>query len=184
MKKILLILMAVLICASVADAYVYRTIGSSQKGIMSKITGGATSLASEDAGLGRVEFNIHAYTIGTPETASVRPGTPLFGKLVIDKATTGSPPITEEETTGHDGVTILVTEVGPKGDIQLYGTNNVKGNILPSNRFMYDPTPGVEAWTNNAFVANSDVNTVINYVVLVKYKDETRLLQTKTLRVK
>ncbi|VVB81450.1 Uncharacterised protein [uncultured archaeon] len=185
MKKMLLILMAVLLCASLADAYVYRSIGTMPKSMMGRLTGASTTgLASSEAGLGRVEFSLHAYTVGTPETASVRPGTPLFGKLVIAKATGGSPPITEEETSGHDGVTILVTEVGPEGDIRLYGTENLKGNILPSNKFMYDPTPGVEAWTNNAFVANSKVNTVINYVVLVKYKDETRVLETKALRVK
>ena len=139
--------------------------------------------AASDEGLGRVQFSLHPYSIGTPQAANARPGTPMVAKLIIDKKATGSPPITEEETAGHDGVTILITEIGPKGDIQMYGTNNVESNILPSNRFYFDPTPGTQAWTNDKFVANSGVNTRIKYVILVKYKGDSREL-TYTLNVR
>ena len=106
-----------------------------------------------------------------------------YKELIINKKATGNPPITEEETDAHDGVTILVTEIGPMGDIQMYGTSNVESNIIPSNRFMYDPTPGIEAWTNDKFVANSGINTRIKYVILVKFKGDTREL-TYTLNVR
>ncbi len=139
--------------------------------------------AVSDEGLGRVQFSLHPYSIGTPEAGSVRPGTPLVAKVIVAKKATGNPPITEEETAGHDGATILVTEIGPKGDIQMYGTSNVESNILPSNRFYFDPTPGIQAWTNDKFVANSNVNTRIKYVILVKYKGDSREL-TYTLNVR
>lgn len=139
--------------------------------------------APSDEGLGRVQFSLHPYTIGTPQAASARPGTPMVAKLIIDRKATGNPPITEEETDAHDGVTILVTEIGPMGDIQMYGTSNVESNIIPSNRFTYDPTPGIEAWTNDKFVANSGINTRIKYVILVKYKGDSREL-TYTLNVR
>ncbi len=177
MKKLLLILVAVLLCASVSEAYVYRNIGANP---IMRITGASVAIANfaeKEAGLGSVKFSLHPYTVGTPEAQSVRPSTPLVAKLEIKKSTGHSPLITDEETASDDGVTILVTEVGPEGDVQMYATSNVQGNILPSNKFMFNHDPNVQAWTNDKFVANSNINTQINYVILVKYKRDSKVLR-------
>lgn len=174
MKKILLIILATLLCATAAEAYVYRVIGASWN---SGVTGAATTSLAEKDGLGSVQFSLHPYTIGTAEARNVKPGTPMVAKIQAKKAGAHSPPITEEETSSTDGITILVTEAGPEGDIQLYATSNVEGNIMPSNKLAYDFNPDVQAWTNDKFVANSNVNTQINYVILVKYKEDTKVLR-------
>lgn len=177
MKKLLLILLTVLLCASMADAFVYRNIGSKP---IFRATGASiwiANLAEEEAGLGSVKFSLHPYTVGTPEAGSVRPGTPLVAKLEIKKATGHSPIITEEETASQEGVTIFVTEVGPEGDVQMYATGNVQGNVLPSNKFMFDHGENIQAWTNDKFNANSNINTQINYIILVKYKSDAKMLR-------
>lgn len=180
MKKILLILLITLICATASQAYVYRVIGSSWS---SRFTGAATTSLAEKEGLGSVQFSLHPYTVNTPEARNVKPGTPMVAKIQTKKKAAHSPPITEEETSSTDGITILVTEVGPEGDVQLYATNNVQGNVMPSNKFAFDFNPDVQAWTNDKFVANANVNTQITYVVLIKYKEDSKVL-TYTLNVR
>lgn len=178
MRKLLILVLAVLLCASVSEAFVYRVIGAGPQ-----ITGAVSvKLAESDEGLGSTSITVHPYTVSTPEASNVRPSSPIVLKVNVKKDAAHSPPITEEETAGHDGVTIFVTESNSAGDIQLYATSNVEGNIPPSNIIRYDASPDVRAWTVNAY-ANSGVNTQINYVILVKYKDDTKVLR-KTLNVR
>lgn len=182
MKKLLLILLVVLLCASIADAYVYRNIGA--KPIM-RATGASIAiakLAEEEAGLGSVDVTVHPFIVSSPPASSVRPGQDVVLKIKAKKNAAHSPVITEEETASHDGVTIFVTESNSAGDIQLYATSNVQGNILPSSIIRYDANPDVDAWTVNAN-ANSKMNTQINYVVLIKYKDGTKIVR-KTINVR
>lgn len=183
MKKLLILVLAVLLCTSVSEAFVYRMIGSAPQSGASQMTGAAyVSFAEADEGLGSTSITVHPYTVSTPEASNLRPSGPIVLKVTAKKDAAHSPPITEEETSGHDGVTILVTESNTAGDIQLYATSNVEGNIQPSNVIRYDANPDVRAWTVNAY-ANSGVNTQINYVVLVKYKDDTKVLR-KTLNIR
>jgi len=121
------------------------------------------------AGLGASQFTIHPYLVGNKDAASVRPGTPLVGKLMLKKALPGSPPITGD-------VTIFITAVYPTGDYELFGTDDIP-NILPSNVLRFDHGPDVQAWTNDKFVANADINTQIRYIVFVKYHNDARYLQ-------
>ena len=183
MKKLLILVLAVLLCASVSEAFVYRMIGSAPLTGAAQVSGAAhISFAEADEGLGSVHFTVHPYTVGTAEASDVRGGSPIVQKIQVKKDAPHSPPITEEETAGHDGVTILVSESNSAGDIQLYATSNVEGNIPPSNVIRYDANPDVRAWTVNAY-ANSKVNTQINYVILIKYKDDAKLIR-KTLNIK
>ncbi len=121
------------------------------------------------AGLGASQFTIHPYLVGNRDAASVRPGTPLVGKLLLNKKLPGGPPITGD-------VTIFITVVYPTGDYELFGTDDIP-NILPSNVLRFDHGPDVQAWTNDKFVANADINTQIRYIVFVKYHNDARYLQ-------
>lgn len=131
--------------------------------------------AEPKVGLGASRFTTHPYLVGNVEAASVRPGTPIVGKLVISKALANNPPITED-------VTIFITVIYPTGDHELFGTADVPG-IIPSNIIMFDHSPNVQAWTNDKFVANADINTKIKYIVFIKYHDDSRyLLHTINVR--
>jgi len=125
--------------------------------------------------LGATRFTTHPYLVGNQEAASVRPGTPVVGKLIVSKALPNNPPVTED-------VTIFITVIYPTGDHEFFGTADIP-NIIPSNIIMFDHSPGVQAWTNDKFVANADVNTKIKYVVFIKYHDDARyLLHTINVR--
>ena len=182
MKKLLFVLLLVLLCASVSEAYVYRQIGA--KPVM-RLTGASiaiANLAEEKSGLGSVDVTVHPFIVSAPPASSVRPGQDVVLKIKAKKNAANSPMITEEETASNEGVTILVTESNSAGDIQLYATSNVEGNILPSSVIRFDANPDVYAWTVNAN-ANSGMNTQINYVVLIKYKDGTKIVR-KTINVR
>ncbi len=130
--------------------------------------------AQEEVGLGPVEFVIHPYTVGNKPAASVRPGTPLVAEVFVKKNSPGSPPVTEAESASTEGATILITEVGPKGDVQLYGTPNIP-DILASNILRFDPS--TKSWWNDKFVASADINEKIGYVIFIKYKKDVRVLK-------
>ena len=130
---------------------------------------------SGQAGLGSTQFTTHPYTVGNREATSMRPGTPIVGKLVLKKDLTNSPPITED-------VTVFITVVYPDGSYELFGTADVP-KILPSNVLQFDHSPDVQAWTNDKFVARAEINTNIDYIVFIKYhKDARYLLHTINVR--
>ena len=125
--------------------------------------------------LGAVSFTTRPYTVGNREATSMRPGTPYVGKLVLSKALPNNPPVTED-------VTIFITVIYPTGDHELFGTADVPG-IVPSNIMMFDHSPDVQAWTNDKFIANADINTKIKLMISVKYYDDSRqLLHTINVR--
>jgi len=172
MKKILLILIIALLCASFADAYVYRTISKQPRIPRGPAGAMIASLAEVDGGLGSTSFTLHPYTIGNREATSVRPGIPLVAKLVLRKKTINAP-ITQ-------GVTAFLVVIGPSGIYELYGTADIP-NVLPSNVLGYDPAE--QAWTNDKLVAGADVNEQLRYVVFIKYGDESRYIgQTLNVR--
>jgi len=167
MKKILLILLIVLLCASFADAYVYRTISKQPRIPRSPAGAMIASLSEVDGGLGSTSLTIHPYTIGNREATSVRPGIPLVAKLVLRKKTINAP-ITQD-------VSALLVVIGPSGIYELYGTSNIPG-IMASNVLGYDPSPDVQAWTNDKLIAGADVNEQLRYVVFIQYGDEARYI--------
>lgn len=160
MKKLIVMVLLVLFCASIVSAAAYRNPYYSLYSFR-----GVTGRAVSDGNLGRVQFTLHPYLIGNKPAASVRPNTPLVGRLLLSKDEVGSPPIA-------DDVSFLITVVYPNGDTGLYGYG-VEG-ILPSNVFAFDPSE--QAWVNEKFVANAEVKTKIGYVVSVYYKGKTKVM--------
>ncbi len=130
---------------------------------------------AEKPRLGAVSFTTHPYLVGNRDATSMRPGTPYVGKLVLSKALPNNPPVT-------DDVTIFITVIYPDGNHELFGTADVPG-IIPSNIMMFDHGPDVQAWTNDKFIANADINTKIKLLVSVKYYDDSKqLLHTINVR--
>lgn len=176
MKKLFLIVIAVLLCASFAEAYVYRTIGTGNVVRSNYISGGVitgvTGRAVE-SGLGAAQFAIHPFTIDNKAAGTARPGTPLVGTLTLRKRVSGSPPITE-------GATIYLAVIYPTGRYELYGTEDVP-DILPSNVIRYDMTE--EVWTTDKLVAGAEINSMINYLLFIRYEGESRHIE-HTLKVK
>lgn len=166
MKKLFLILIAVLLCASFAEAYVYRSIGRVNP--RGRLSGAFVTNLAEEGGLGATKVTWHPYTIGNREATSARPGTPGVLKVVVKRKAATSPPITE-------GVTILATAYYPDGTYENFGTADIEG-IAPSNVLAFDHSPDVQAYTNDKQMAKGDVNTVVNYVVFIKYQDKARVL--------
>jgi hypothetical protein len=121
-----------------------------------------------EAKLGATKFTIHPYTVGNREAASARPGTPLVGKLIVSKALPHNPPVT-------DDVTIFITVVYPDGKTEVFGTDNVP-NVPQLNILRYDPSPDVQAWTNDKFIASAEIDTDIDYVVFVNYHGDNRYI--------
>jgi len=160
MKKLLVVILLVVFCASLVSAASYRNPYNSFYKFKSP-TGAAVS----DGGLGRIQFTLHPYLIGNKPSASVRPNTPLVGRLLLSRAEVGSPAIAND-------VSFLITVIYPNGETELYGYG-VEG-ILPSNVFAFDPNE--QAWVNDKFVARGEIKTKISYVVSVYYKGKTKVV--------
>jgi len=160
MKKLLVMVLLVVFCASLVSAAAYRNPYYNFYSFK-----GLTGAAVSDSGLGRIQFTLHPYLIGNKPSASVRPNTPLVGRLLLSKAEVGNPAIA-------DDVSFLITVIYPNGDTELYGYG-VEG-ILPSNTFAFDPNE--QAWVNEKFVARGEVKTKISYVVSVYYKGKAKVV--------
>ncbi len=171
-KKLLFVLIAVLLCASFAEAYVYRSIGKvNPRGRMP--VGGVIApimYLAEAGGLGATKITWHPNTIDTREAASARPFTPGVLKVVVKRKVSTSPPITE-------GVTVLVTAIYPDGTYENFGTSDVEG-IMPRNVLAFDHSPSVQAYTNTNAEAKGNINTRVQYVAFVKYGDQSRVFGT------
>lgn len=168
MKKLFFILMAVLLCASFAEAYVYRSIGRVNP--RGRMTGSFVTNLAEEGGLGATRITWHPNTIDTREAASARPFTAGVLKIEVKKRASGSPPVTE-------GATILVVAIYPDGTYENFGTADIEG-IMPSNVLMFDHSPSVQAYTNTYAVARGDINTRVQYVAFVKYAGQSRAFGT------
>ena len=169
MKKLFLILIAVLLCASFAEAYVIRSIGKVNPQ-RNRFTGGFVTNFAEEGGLGGTKISWHPNTIGSREAASARPGTPGVIEVKVNRRASGSPPITE-------GVTLLVTAYYYDGTYENFGTPNIEG-IMPLNQLIFDHSPSVQAYTNDKAAAKGNINTQVKYVALVVYKDQARVFGT------
>jgi len=160
MKKLLVVVLLVVFCASLVSAAAYRNPYFSSYHFR-----GLTGAAVSDGGLGRIQFTLHPYLIGNKPSASVRPNTPMVGRLLLSKAEVNNPAIA-------DDVSFLITVIYPNGDTELYG-HGVEG-ILPSNEFLFDPNE--QAWINEKFVARGEIKTKISYVVSVYYKGKAKVV--------
>lgn len=165
MKKVLFVLIAVLLCASFAEAYVYRTIGKVNP--RGRLSGAFMTSFAEQGGLGATKLTWHPNTVDTREALSARPFTPGVLKVEVKRKAPTSPPITE-------GVTVLVTAIYPDGTYENFGTSDIEG-IMPSNVLAFDHSPSVQAYTNIYAPAKGNVNTRVQYVAFVKYGDQSRV---------
>src|SRR5574341_2020479 len=166
MKKLILVLIAVLLCASFAEAYVIRSIGRVNPTRMP--TGRLVGSFMEEGGIGGTAIKWHPNTIDTREATSTRPNTAGVLEVKVNRRASGSPPITE-------GVTIFVTAYYFDGNYENFGTENIEG-IMPSNRLVFDHSPSVQAYTNDKAYAKGDINTQVKYVGLVVYNGQARIL--------
>ncbi len=172
MKKLLIILLTFLLCVSVANAYVYRNIGSNAHRFRSLT--GAAALQDVTPSLGAVGLEIFAY--GARDVGgSVNPNTPLEYRVQVAQKTAGSPPITNAYRP-----TIFLVVIYNDGSFDLYGTEDVP-NIQGSNRFTYDPTLG--RWVNTKGVSQGNVKGQQRFVGTVSFNGETKLIQ-KNLNVR
>ena len=169
MKNLFLVFVLVLLCASFADAYIYRNIGFG--GSLRAITG---SVVSDASGLGPVQFSLHPYTIDNREAGFAKPGTPLVAVLNLKKRGANSPPASDS-----DNVKILVSVINSAGGYDVFGYG-VDG-IAATNKFEYDAQRKV--WFNDKFLANGNVNTRLSYVIFVEVDGEAKFLPF-TLNVK
>jgi hypothetical protein len=169
MKKLLVLLIAILVCASVSEAYVYRSIGKvNPRGRMP--VGAAIMSFAEEGGLGPTSILWHPNTIDTREATSARPATPGVLEVKVKKKAAGNPPIPE-------GVTILVMAVYPDNTYELFGTSDIEG-INPSSVLAFDYSPSVMAYTNIYAPAKGDVHTRVQYIAFVKYAGQSRTFGT------
>lgn len=169
MKKLILVLIAVLLCASFAEAYVYRTIGKVNPRGRSLTGASIVPIMSfaEQGGLGATKLTWHPNTIDTTPALSARPFTAGVLKVEVKRKASGSPPITE-------GASILVTAIYPDGTYENFGTSDIEG-IMPSNVLAFDHSPSVQAYTNINAPAKGNVNTRVQYVASVRYGNEARV---------
>jgi hypothetical protein len=165
MKKLFLILIAVLLCASFAEAYVYRTIGKVNP--RGRLSGAFMTSFAEQGGLGATKLTWHPNTVDSREALSARPFTPGVLQIEVKRKAPTSPPITE-------GVTVLVTAIYPDGMYENFGTSDIEG-IMPSNVLAFDHSPSVQAYTNINAPAKGNVNTRVQYLAFVKYGDQSRV---------
>lgn len=160
MKKLLVMVLLVVFCASLVSAAAYRNPYYNFYSFR-----GLTGATVSEGGLGRIQFTLHPYLVGNKPSASVRPNTPLVGRLLLSKAGVGNPVIASD-------VSFLITVIYPNGETELYGYG-VEG-VLPSNVFAFDPNE--QAWINEKFVARGEIKTKISYVVSVYYDGKTKVV--------
>jgi hypothetical protein len=169
MRKLFVFLIAILVCASVSEAYVYRSIGkTNSRGRMP--VGAAIMSFAEESSLGPASILWHPNTIDSREATSARPFTPGVLEVKVKKKVFGNLSIPE-------GVTILVMAVYPDNTYELFGTSDIEG-ITPSNVLAFDYSPSVMAYTNVNAPAKGDVHTRVQYIAFVKYAGQSRTFGT------
>jgi hypothetical protein len=168
MRKFLLVIIAVLLCASFAEAWVYKTVGPQAKNnvVLNRLTGRAVvQLENADVSIGRHQLTFHKYTENTPPAGSAPPNTPLVLKMEVTKDQANNPPLTVNDKDFR----FVVILVNSAGGTQIYG-HNWKG-VIPSNEFSFDLANGV--WLNDKVSAYGNINTNYDAYYYISTKSDS-----------